>query len=320
MNIPFSPTILEHAAAVIGVTPSEAAQDASLLAKAHIAAYRRYQPSTITVGMDIYNIEAEALGCIVRFYYDNSIPGIVERPGSVANLLSIQFCKSKGRIALLLDAAARVKQEIGISVGVAMCGPFSILIELLGYENAIDAFCDEPEEIHVLLQKLLDFQKAYCAEIAALELGAVVFESWASPPLVTPAMYQQFALPYEKLLFSHMKELGFTARPLVIGGDTRGIVDDMLVSGASMLLSDYNTPLELYVQKARDKGLPVRANIDPKIILTGDWEQVAKRIQEIRTQVQAYPKLIIGSGVVPYDTPPENLLRVKNMIEKECIT
>jgi len=320
MNIPFSPTILEHAAALIGLTPSEAAQDAYLLAKAHIAAYRRYQPGAVTVGMDIYNIEAEALGCTVRFYDDNSIPGIVERPGAAASLLSMQFCKSKGRIALLLEAAVHVKEEIGVGVGVAICGPFSILIELLGYENAIDAFCDEPEEMHVLLQKLLDFQKAYCAQIAALGLGAVVFESWASPPLVTPTMYQQFALPYEKRLFDHMKKLGFPARPLVIGGDTRGIVDDMLVSGASMLLSDYNTPLELYVQKARDKGLPVRANIDPKIILAGDWEQVAERIKEIHIQAQAYPKLIIGSGVVPYDTTPENLLRVKDMIDKECTT
>jgi len=316
MNIPFSPTILEHAAAVIGHTPSEVAQDASLLAKAHIAAYRRYQPAAVTVGIDIYNIEAEALGCTVRFYDDHSIPGIVERPGLAASPL--QFCKSKGRIALLLDAAARVKEEIETNVGVAICGPFSILIELLGYKAAIDAFCDEPENTHVLLQQLLDFQKAHCAEIAALDLGAVVFESWASPPLVTPAMYREFALPYEKLLFAHMKNLGFLARPLVIGGDTRGIVDDMLESGTSMLLSDYNAPLELYVQKAREKGLPVRANIDPKIILTGDWEQVAKRIQEIHTQAQTYPKLIIGSGVVPYDTPPENLLRVKDMI-KECI-
>ena len=316
MNIPFSPTILEHAAAIIGLTPSAVAQDAALLAKAHIAAYRKYQPAAITVGMDIYNIEAEALGCTVRFYDDNSIPGIVTRPGS----RSMQFSKSLGRIQLLLDAAKIVKSEIGkvASVGIAICGPFSILIELLCFEAALDSFYDEPETAHDLLQQLLDFQKAYCAEIAACGLGAVVFESWASPPLVSPAMYREFALPYEVQLFAHMKELGFPACPLVIGGDTRGMVDDMLTSGATTLLSDYNTPLELYVQKARAKNIPVRANIDPKLMLTGNWEQVVKRVQEICAIAREYPKLIIGSGVVPYDTPPENLLRVKEIIDMEC--
>ena len=326
----FAPTILEHAAALIGRTPSEAARDAGLLARAHIAAYRKYEPAAVTVGMDIYNIEAEALGCTVRFYDDNSIPGIVERvatvgatalgrlgttsceqrrPGAVAPTINF-----KGRIPLLLEAAARVKSEIPAPVNVAICGPFSIMMELLGFDTAIDLICDGDETLHALLRQLLDFQKAYCTEISSRGLGAVVFESWASPPLVSPAMYREWALPYETELFAHMKALGFPACPLVIGGDTRGIVDDMLTSGATTLLSDYNTPLGLYVQKAREKGLPVRANIDPKLILSGDWPQIAARIQEIRTAAREYPKLIIGSGVVPYDTPPENLLRVKEMI------
>lgn len=322
----FAPTILEHAAVLIGRTPSEVAQDAQLLADAHLAAYRRYRPAAVTVGMDIYNIEAEALGCTVRFYSDNSIPGIVERPATVGATavahkeqcakLGRPDVKYSGRIGLLLEAAVAVKHEIAseVPVNIAICGPFSILTELLGYENAIDALCDEPEHTHALLAQILDFQKAYCTEIATLKLGAVVFESWASPPLITPAMYREFALPYEIELFAHMKALDFPARPLVIGGDTRGIVDDMLMSGTTILLSDYNAPLDLYVQKAREKGLPVRANIDPKLILTGDWQQITQRVQKIAAQAQEYPKLIVGSGVVPYDTPPENLLRVKEMI------
>ena len=318
VKIPFMPTIIEHAASFISRTPSSVAQNANLLAMAHIAAYKHYLPDAVTIGMDIYNIEAEALGCTVRFYDDTSIPGIVGRLCySELNLESITFSKDKGRIGLLLEAASVVKAEIGGEVGVSVgiCGAFSILIEMFGFEAALDILCDEVEVAHNILAQLLEFQKAYCTEIAALGIGIVVFESWASPPLISPAMYQQFALPYESQLFAHMKEIGITVRPLVIGGDTRGIVNDMLDSGTTLLLSDYNTPLEIYVEKAREKDLTVRVNIDPKLIQNGDWDSIAARVHEIHTHAKSYGKIIAGSGVVPYNTSPENLLRVKQVID-----
>lgn len=81
-HTPFVPTIIEHAAATLGISPSTAAQDAGLMAKAHIEAWRRYGHDAVTVGIDVYNVEAEALGCDVRFHNDNSVPGIVKRPGA----------------------------------------------------------------------------------------------------------------------------------------------------------------------------------------------------------------------------------------------
>ena len=94
-KIPFLPTIIEHAAYLIGQTPSTVAQDASLMAEAHIKAYSRYCPDAVTIGVDIYNIEAEALGCMVRFYNDASIPGIISRPSGIDHLANnIVFTKN----------------------------------------------------------------------------------------------------------------------------------------------------------------------------------------------------------------------------------
>jgi len=113
-----------------------------------------------------------------------------------------------------------------------------------------------------------------------------------------------------------MKSLGQTARPLVIGGDTRGILDDMLDTGTTLLVSDYNTPLTLYAGKAHKKGITLRANIDPKLILNGDWPLIQARIREIKTIGSLYPGLniIAGTGVIPYNTPPGHLLRVKKYL------
>jgi len=310
------PTIVEHAAAIIGQTPSAAAQDASIMAKAHIEAYKLYRQDAVTVGMDIYNIEAEALGCEIRFYDDESIPGILTHPLTLdSDPGRISFSPGLGRIQLILDAAVMVKAAIGneTKVSVGICGPFSIFMELLGFETAIHAFLDEDPRVVPLLNAILEFQKSYCAAIIAQELGVTVFESWASPPLITPGIYRQYALPYEQALFTYVHDLGQPARPLVIGGDTRPILDCIAETGTTLLVSDYNTPLPLYVEKAREKGLTLRANIDPKQVSRGAFDEIDARIKEIYAQREVYPNLIVGTGVVPYDTPPGNLLRVMAM-------
>ena len=319
-RIPFLPTIIEHSAYIIGQTPSQVAQDTGLIAAAHIQAYKLYHPDSITIGIDIYNIEAEALGCQVRFYNDASIPGIVSRPLTHESATSIKtFSENMGRIQTMLTAATAVKQAVGdeVSVNIGICGPFSILMELMGFEAAIEGFYDDEAKIHKLLEALLAFQKSYATTIAACGLGVVVFESWASPPLVSPEIYRQYAFPYEAALIAHIKSLGLPSCPLVIGGDTSHIVDDIIQTGTTLLVADYNAPLQLYVKKARQKNITVRANIDPKQVQNGDWSNIKKRVQEIQNQVDVYPKIVAGTGVIPYNTPPENLQRVKELLTQQ---
>jgi hypothetical protein len=67
-RIPFVPAIYEHKAALIGKTPSEVAQSEELLVYAALAEFETYRPDLLTVGMDVYNVEAEALGCKVKYY------------------------------------------------------------------------------------------------------------------------------------------------------------------------------------------------------------------------------------------------------------
>ena len=73
-RVPFVPTIYEHAAALIAVTPSEMAKSKELIVKGQLEAYKRYGHDLVAVGIDIYNIEAEALGCNIRYFDDKSIP------------------------------------------------------------------------------------------------------------------------------------------------------------------------------------------------------------------------------------------------------
>ena len=317
-QISFMPTIFEHAAFLIGQTPSSAAYSAELMAQAHIEAYKQYGHGVVTVGIDVYNIEAEAIGCTVQVYDDNSIPGIAHRALTLDDAPDdIVFSVSSGRIQTVLDAASQVKRVIGddVPVSVGICGPYSILIELLGYEHVMNAIYDSEEKIVNFLDALLDFQKCYCDEIISRGLGVSVFESWASPPLTSPGIYQELVLPYEQKLFSYLKILGTVSCPLIIGGDTSSIAEDILESGTTLLLSDYNTPLTEYVEMARKKGISLRVNIDPKLVYKGAWDEISCRIKEIYTHYDSYDKILIGTGVIPYDTPPGNIIRIKQLFD-----
>ncbi len=76
MKIAFSPSVYEHAAFLIGMTPWDVSHDAELLCKAHRKAYEIYHHSPIVVGIDIYNVEAEAYGCTVERPHGNGIPAV----------------------------------------------------------------------------------------------------------------------------------------------------------------------------------------------------------------------------------------------------
>jgi len=61
-----SPSIYEHAAAVISRTPWETSRDEELLFAAHAAAYRLYRHTPIMPGIDIYNLEADRVIGLVK--------------------------------------------------------------------------------------------------------------------------------------------------------------------------------------------------------------------------------------------------------------
>ncbi len=106
-----SPSVYEHAAAVIGRTPWEVSRDAELLFEAHAAAYRLYRQTPVMPGIDIYNLEAEAYGATVENPEGFGVPAI-RQPilASARDLLALRPLDPKrdGRIPMQIAVAARL--------------------------------------------------------------------------------------------------------------------------------------------------------------------------------------------------------------------
>ncbi len=87
-KVPFVPAIYEHKARLIGRSPSEVARSGELLVEALEKELETYDPDVLTVGLDVYNVEAEAAGCAVRYFgTEPDVPAVagpvLDGPGGI---------------------------------------------------------------------------------------------------------------------------------------------------------------------------------------------------------------------------------------------
>jgi uroporphyrinogen decarboxylase len=316
----FLPAIYEHKAWFIGSTPSAVSRDPELLTRALLAEYEAIKPDALAVGVDVYNLEAEAVGCNVTFYEgkDTSIPGI--KPGDhrvhVGDDLKqapLPNPKTSGRMPVNIEAARRVRQQLGDDFWLrgAISGPFSLAISLVGAEALFMACLDQPEWVH----EVLDYAARIIQEFAKgyIDVGAelILFDSQASPELLSPPMYEEFVLPVTIRLVAWAREQGVRDVPLVIGGNTTPIAELLAQTGANNLLCDFTGDFDEWSAVARASGRALRRNISPRLLETATPEQIYQLALKEAARGRDLPGFIMGTAVAPFGTRTENLLAVK---------
>jgi len=317
----FCPAIYEHKAALIDKSPSQIAQDADLLTEAVLAEYETYKPDMLTVGVDIYNIEAEAIGCKVLYPEAiDAVPVVVDRvlhtAADVDRLPHID-AEQTARMPLMLKAAENVHKKLGDHVLVrgAVSGPFSMAAELMGIEPLLIAMMMKPE----LFQKLLDYCTAividYGKAFIKRGLSVCIFDSQATPPLLSPNLYQTFILPSIVRINAAFKQSGCVYTEYVIGGKTDAIAVFMLASECDIILSDYPSYPTSFIQTKSRQQL-IRRNISSMLIEKGDTPELRQQIHYIKTLINTYSNFIIGTGVISYNTSVEYLCKVMKTVQE----
>jgi uroporphyrinogen decarboxylase len=316
----FLPAIYEHKAWFIGSTPSAISRDAGLLTRALLAEYEAIGPDALAVGVDVYNLEAEAVGCTVTFYDgdDTSIPGI--RPGNHLVQVGDDLSQARmpnplkdGRMSVNLTAARNVRRALGDDFWLrgSISGPFSLAISLVGAEALFMACFDEPEWVRSVLDYaariIREFAKAYIDAGAEL----IVFDSQASPDLLSPAMYEEFVLPVTKDLVQWAATQGVRDVPLIIGGNTTSIAGLLAQTGANNLLCDFTADFDQWAAVCREHGRAFRRNISPRLIEKATPDEIYDVAASELRRGRDLPGFMMGTGVIPYGTPTANLLAIK---------
>jgi uroporphyrinogen decarboxylase len=320
---PFVPAVYEHKAALIGRTPSEVCRDGGLLEEALLRELETYGPDMLTVGVDVYNVEAEALGCRVRYFEDSNDVPAVDSPilmdASGLDKLGIPDAESDGRMPLFLETADRLQHEKGAELVVrgALTGPFSLACALLGTEEVLVGTADDPATIRRLLDFCGRVTAAFGRAFLARGVAVVMFDSKASPGAASPRVFREFVLPvYRDLVMPSLSAAGARHVPLIIGGDTTPILEDLLRTGAGQLLCDAGSDVEAFKKRCGEERRPFRVSVDARLVHRGRPDEVKAEALRLLGATRGQPGLLFGCGVVAYDTDPANVLALRAALQE----
>jgi uroporphyrinogen decarboxylase len=319
MNKRFVPVVYEHAAAFIGKSPWEVSRSGELLYQSHRKAYEFYHHSPVTVGIDIYNPEAEAYGAPVEDPGGNNIPSVKKHLFSSAKEIKTlpQFDPvSDGRLPLIIRSAERLKKTYPeADVRVPVSGPFSVAVNLVGIENLVMEVFSEGKTVREALEHLGEGQTVFARAVREAGLGITFFESAATPPMMSPDLFAQVEFPVLKHTMDRLAEITGTRVPCIMGGDTAPIADYLLKTDPGFLICPAETDQRLFMEKMKqDPGVPVRINMNAGIIANGAWEEITREADRVLELARDRENVLIGPGVLAYNTPPENVVKLGKYI------
>lgn len=317
----FEPAIYEHAAKLLGKTPWETSRSKELIVQGHIKAYETYKHMPVVVGIDIYNLEAEAYGGVVAEPGGEGIPALADHLcGDAAGILELLDFDpaSSGRLAMIAEAAQEIQAALPEAVvKVPVSGPFSLASNILGLETLLCDCMTDPDDVDAALEKLTEGQLRFCRAIADAGVGITFFESAATPPLVPPHMFGEIVLPPLQTLIEGAADFLGETVPCIIGGDTLPILEPMLSTGTKYVICPGETDQKEFMEAMEaHPEVMVRINMNPAVFCSENTTIAFAETDRAMALADGHEKVCIGSGVLPYEAVPETVLAVKEYIER----
>jgi len=315
----FAPSVYEHAARVIDRSPWDVSRDGDLLSKGHAEAFRLYNHNPVVVGIDIYNLEAEAYGAPVHQPDANGIPAITKHPyGTVKELLGLEPLdpREDGRIPMVIEAAKHVAGEYPqADVRVPLSGPFSLAANLVGFESLLCEIYTDPDLVGRTLRHLVAGQVEFCKEVVRQGLDIAFFESAATPPLLAPHQFRDVELGALVKIMEETSAVVGHPVPCIMGGDTLPILDYIIDTGTGYVCCPAKTHQPKFMAKMQaHPDVMVRINMDPGGMSSKNFDVVQKEVDRVVALAENREKVCIGTGCLPFEADPDVVLKTKEYV------
>ena len=260
---------------------------------------------------------AQALGCGVIYRKEGAPVAhttAVKQLEDIRNLkMPADFWESPLLKAQILTVE-RLVQHFGREVfliGRGDQGPFSLASQLYGMDRLLEDLMDEEaeEDVHRLLEFCTSACIAYHEKL--LQLGVPMTsmgDSTAGPDVISPAMYETFAVPYEKKVIEAVHRKGGLISLHICGNATK-IIDQMCNLGADVLEIDQKTDLKTAVRAAKE-NCALLGQVNPVLLSNGTQQEVKEAAERILQIVggKSTTGFILGPGcALGGDTPKENI-------------
>ena len=98
------------------------------------------------------------------------------------------------------------------------------------------------------------------------------------------------------------------------GGNTTPIAELLVETGCNNLLCDFTGDFDAWSELCRDHGRAMRRNISPHLLQKGPPQDIYDTARTELKNGAGLPGFILGTAVIPFGTPTENILAVKQAI------
>ncbi len=264
-HIPVFPLLMHFAADRGGITYRQYATNGHALAQAQLCVQERFGLDAVTACSDAFRVSADLRGDMT---YPLDKPPHLSRPlitgpEHIARLGRPDPMERGSRMADRSDAIREMVAAAGRQVAVLgwVDMPFAEACSLCGVQAFMLMLVDAPDAAHKLLAHLTKIVIDFA--LAQVKAGAhMIGAGDAAASLISPAMYRQFALPYEHRVCEAIHEAGSLVK-LHVCGNTTKLLQDMAHCGADLFNVDHLVPLH----DARDvyaaHNVCFKGNLDP---------------------------------------------------------
>ncbi len=208
-----------------------------------------------------------------------------------------------------------VVQHVGdtVSVHSEIFSPWTQLMELFGYEQALISLIDEPQKCRAILAAYARGAADLGVQQARHGVDAVLISSaFAGGGFISPRQYEQFVLPYEAKVVEHVKQQGVPVYTHTCGdiGDRLELMAATGIDGIDTLDPPPLGSVDLEDAKRRvGDRIFFKGNIDPVNTLLNKTREEVRQDALWRLQVGSPGGGYILSSAcsVSPRVPPENL-------------
>ncbi len=325
-RVPVIPQDAQIAAYLGGLDCIEFATDADKRAAAIIAQRERFDFDGMIIGGDTVCL-AEAVG--VKSEHSKTecprwVAGCLDNYDNVDDLKVCDPAKD-ARLPVWVDTVRLIAEKAGneyLVVARADQGAFSLASMMRGMEDFFMdialAVSDEnlKQGIHNLLQYCNDCQFEFIKALKGAGAHVVTTgDSIAGPSVCSPAVYEEYCLPYEKQMVERCNEISIPYS-IHICGHTDPIIPKWITAGAPIWEIDHKTDFATARQATRGK-VTLIGNLDTADMFIGTADMVFDAAEKIINICKPDCGLILSSGcLLARETPVENLQALSDAARK----
>ena len=312
----------DHSAHIAGILPKRFFTDALTFARVQLLVTEYYQFDVISNFWDVYNIEAEALGQKI-VYPTAGIPDtdrtqqLIRTPEDFNSIAPPDPYKS-GRMPWVRQINKHYLQITGKLERVYFSGPFSIAANIRGYENLVNDMYERPSFVHRLFKFLCEETICPFIEVMRNEAGNENLildgrDAWASPPMITLDMMDEYVVAYTEKL---RNILGSNVITRGNWGDAKSrdierfFGQKLKCSPGSLSVLDpdlYDVGPERVKAYANKHNVFITAGVDATLLKSGPVEAIVERIKLYIDKLARDGRCMIHLNQIPADTPSEHV-------------